>query len=406
MAVNITTKFSIDLGTVVENSITKVKAVRKSEQARKEAEFQRAIANGLSYEQQIDMREKQLETEKKSPFFEADYVLTLEKSIADTKKLNRFNKYRTRYAESLGELSSGKINEQEYLSILENQLVNIDDLELRLEIQGDVTAARGKLKTYNDTILSNQVKKAKYDGTKNALNDIISRINIARAEASISDNQDEVTAYDETLSALNSQLSTVSIQDSITDFQVKSSTRGVSPMEKINYINSEIQKANSNIPIKIGDSTYASAQQFWSLERDNYLAGTSKVFGNFFDELKTNTNDNIDVTTAKFGYPTQTVLDETFQTFSDLRSRPEMTPFLNRLDIAQATVMTKAVDTLAKTINAVGTNNLTFQEADIQLQNISTKYGVDVSGYRLQLDEQLRNLARGNVITNEEASKL
>ncbi|MBI4091730.1 MAG: hypothetical protein HY427_00790, partial [Candidatus Levybacteria bacterium] len=273
MAKNITTQFSVDLNLVVESSITAVKATRKREQSRKEAEFQKAIANGLSYEEQLLLREQQLEDEQKSSLSDQDYIGALEKSIVDTKKLNRFNKYRTKYAQTLGDLSAGKINEEQYLSVLKSNLDGIDDPDLRLEIQNDVTAAEGKLKTYNDTILSNQVKKAKYDGTKSALSDVIARVNTARAQALINDNEDEVTAYDETLSALNSQLSSVRIQDSITDFQVKSSTRGTNPVEKLNYINSEIQIANPNNAIKIGDRTYTSAQQFWSLERDNFLAG-------------------------------------------------------------------------------------------------------------------------------------
>lgn len=403
MAKNIETKFSVNLGGVIENSIASVNATRRERQAKKEAEFQKAIANGLSYEEQVAIREEQLIEEKASSFADSGYIANLEKSITDTKKLNRFNKYRTRYAESLGELSSGKINEEDYLSILENQLQNIDDPELRLEIQGDITTAQGKVKTYKDTILSNSVKKAKYDGTKTALDNAVVAVNVARAKALINDNADEVGAYDETLSALNSQLSSVKIQDSITSFQVKSATRGTNPLEKINYINSEIQKADPNTPIRIGERTFTSAEQFWSLERDNFLAGNSEIFGNFFDELNNYTQNTVDVTSAKFGYPTQNVLDDVLQTFNDLRAKPEMAPFINRLDITQAGVMTGAVDKLAKAINAIGTNNLTFQEADSQLQNISTKYGVDVSAHRLQLDEQLRSLARSGTIDEKEA---
>src|SRR3989304_5709818 len=161
-------KLSINLTSVVDGAISSVKAVRKTEQARKEAEFQRAIANGLSYDEQVRLRKEQLE-------------------------------------------------EEEYLSALTSQLNGIDYPELRVEIQGDITAAQAKVKTYKDTILANQVKKAKYDGTRATLTDAISRVNTARAEALINDNEDEVTTYDETLSALNSQLSGVKIQDSITD---------------------------------------------------------------------------------------------------------------------------------------------------------------------------------------------
>jgi LysM repeat protein len=406
MAKNISTTLSVDLGNVVNNAIITVSAIRKTETARKEAEFQRAIANGLSYEDQIKMREEQLKNEQNSALGDPDFISTLEQSITNTKKLSRFNKYRTNYATSLGELSSGKINEEDYLSTLKSQLTGIDDPELRLEIQGDIASAEQKVKEYRDTILSNQVKKAKYDGTKSALTDAVARVNTARATALINDNTDEVTAYDETLSALQSQLSSVGIQDSITDFQVKSSTRGTKPVEKLNFINGQIQNSDPNVAIKIGDKTYTSAQQFWSQERDTFLAGTSQIFGNFFDELNADTKNTVDVATAKFGYPTQATLDSVFSTFNELRAKPEVTPFVSRLDVTQASIMSGAVDTLAKTINAVGTNNLTFQEADVQLQNIQTKYGIDVSGYRLQLDEQLRNLARSGILNEGEAAAL
>lgn len=400
------TKVSASLTAIVDSSVSAVKAVRSQEQARKEAEFQRAIANGMLYEEQVKFREQQLKDEQSSSFRDEDYVGRIEKSITDTKRLARFNKYRTKYAEALGELSSGKINEESYLQTLESALVGIDDPELRLEIQGDITAAQEKVKSYRDTILTNHVKKAKYDGTSSALSSAISEVSSARMLASISGNDDEVSAYDETLSALNSQLSTTRIQDSITNFQVTSATRGTNPVEKLNYINSEIAKADGNVAIKIGDRTYTSAQQFWSLERDSYLSGSSQIFGNFFTELDSDTKNKIAVDSAKFGYPTQTILDETLQTFEDLRTKPEIAPFVNRLDITQAGILATAVDKLAKTINDVGTNNLTFKEADAQLQNIAARYGIDVTSYRLQLDEQLRNLARGGVIDEAEAVEL
>ena len=133
MAIEIKTKFTIDLSTVVNNSITTVRTIRRREQARKESEFQRAIANGLSFDEQITMRENQLAEEKKSSLSSDVYIASLEKSITETKKLNRFNKYRTRYAETLGELSSGKINEEQYLSILQSQLNGVVDPNLRSE---------------------------------------------------------------------------------------------------------------------------------------------------------------------------------------------------------------------------------------------------------------------------------
>lgn len=405
MAIELNKKFSVNLNVVVTNAIQAVQVVRRQDQAKKEAQFQRAVADGLSYEDQVALREQQL-AEAKTGFIDEAYVSKLEESIASTKKLLRFNNYRTKYATTLGELSGGKINEEEYRDRLVTMLEGVADPDLRLEIQNDIAAAEGKVKLYTDTILDNQVKKAKYDGTQKALKDAIAKVKKARSEASLNDNEDEVTAYDETLSALNSQYSTVKIQDSLTDFQVKSTTRGTNPVEKLDYINDQLRTADSDTAIKIGDRTYESAAQFWQLERDGYLAGSSQIFGNFFSELETETKNAVASNAAKFGYPTQVVLDSAIGTFNALRSRPEVAPFASKLDITQATVMGTAVDALAKKINDVGTNNLTFKEADQQLVAAGAKYGIDTSAYRLDLDERLRNLARGGIIDEGEAGAM
>ncbi len=406
MAKNIVSSFSIDLSGVVKNSITAVRDIRSTERVRKEAEFQRAIANGISYDAQLAFRQKQLDAEKVSPLNDQDYIATLEKSIADTKKLNRFNNYRTKYAATLGNLSSGKINEEQYLTTLKDQLSGVDDSELRLEIQGDIATAESKVKTYKDTILANQVKVAKYDGTESVLKDIILRVTNARAEASISGNQDEVTAHDETLAALNSQLTTTRIQNSLTDFQVKSSTRGTSPQEKLDYVNSEIQKADPNAPVKIGDRTYTSAQQFWTLERDNFLAGKSDVLGNFFDEFKSYTKDAIDNNVAKFGYPIQSVLDETLNNFNALRAKPEMAPFLSRLDTAQTGIMSAAVDAFTKKVADSAETSLQFNFADDQLKAAGVRYGIDTSVQRSALFQRVRGLEQSKLIPAGSAATL
>lgn len=406
MAKNVEQKFSIDLTSVVNSSITATKAIRRADQAAKEAEFQRAIANGLPYEEQLNLRKKQLEEEKSSSFGDPDYINSLEKSIADTSKLNRFNKYRTNYASAVNELNAGKINEETYLNTLKNNLNGITDPELRLEIQNDIATAEKQVKTYHDTILENQVKKAKYDGTKNVLNDAIARVNTARTAALINGNEDEVTAYDATIAALNSQVNAVKVNDTLTNFLVTSATRGTDSKSKLNLINNELSNADATTPIKIGDKTYSSAQQFWTLERDGYLTGTSQTFGDFFKELNTETKNALDVDTVKHGYPTQPALDMALSTFTELRSKPEIQPYLSKLDINQAAVMSNAVDSLANKIVDVGTNNLTFQEADTQLKNISSKYGVDTSAYRMKIDEGLRTLIRSGTITQDEATKM
>lgn len=409
MAINIQQKFSIDLSTVVANSIASVKNVRNGERARREAEFQRAIANGLSYEEQVLLREKQLAEEKGSPFSDAEYISSLEKTIADTRKLNRFNKYRTKYSETLGDLSAGKVNEEQYLSVLKNQLNGVNDADLRLEIQTDITAAEAKVKTYKDTILGNQVRRAKFDGTRAALNDAIARVNVARAEALINNNEDEVTAYDETLSALNSQLASVRIADSIDDFRVNSATRGINPIEELDFINKQVVGANSDIPIRVqigGEAkTFTSAQQFWSLERDNYLSGGG-IFGDFFKELEEAQKGIIDTAARVDGYPRQAVLDASLKVFNDLRARPEFAPFTSQLAASQSAVMSGAIDSFVKRVIDSAETTLQFEFADSQIKAAGQRYGIDTSAQRSELFQRVRGLEQAELIPSGSAENL
>lgn len=411
MAITLSQKqFSVNIANIVNGAIDAVKSIRKTEQFKKESEFQKAVASGMSYNDQVDFRQKQYDEEKGSQFFDQEYLDTVLQSIADTKKLARFDTYRTKYSQTLGDLNSGKINSVQYLNTLQDSLNSVTDPELRQEIQGEIVTAQGEVKKYNDTILSNQVKKAQYDGTAKILTSTISQVTKAQAEASISGNDDQSTALDLTLSALKSQLSGVKIQDSITDFQAHNATKGTNPLEKLSFISQQIQSADPNTPIKVGDTTYSSAQNFWSQQKDSYLAGTSQTFGKFFDELGKTTQDAIDSNTVKFGYPTQAVLDSTSQVFDTLRNDPTVAPYVQKLDITQATVMSKAVDTFAKKIIDIGTNDMNFKDAQAQLLNLGTKYNVDTTAYSLQLqsniDNQLISLQNQGKLTGAEAAAL
>jgi len=377
-------KVSVNLGNIVSGAIEVVQAERRKETARVEAEFQKAIADGLSYDEQIRLREQYLQEEKSSPFSDETHVMKLEKSIVDIKKLARFNRYRKRYANILGELSSGRINEQQYLNTLKSSLNGVADPDLRLEIQNNISEAEGMVKQYRDTILTNQVKKAKFDGTLKVLDEVLASVKNARVNALISDNQDEVTAYDETISSLESQLSTTRIENAILNVDVKSSTTGFNPLDKLNYINAEMQKADPNTSIRIEGRPYSSAQQFWMLERDNFLAGSSKVFGNFFGDLKILTENTINADSKVFKENTTMVLDNVKDVFDQLRTKPELTPFVDRINRTQATVMSNAVNTIANKIVAISSQNFDFANGDIQLQNLN-RYGVDTEAYRILL---------------------
>jgi len=405
MAVNVEpTKVSSDLGVIVNGAIASVKKARSTEQARKEAEFQRAIADGLAYEEQVKFRENQLAEENKSSFSDNEYILKLEKSIADTKKLARFSRYRQRYADTLSELSSGRINEQVYLDTLKSSLNGVTDPDLRTEIQNDIATAEKNMRDYRKAILTNRVKKAQFDGTSAALNDAIASVRSSRAQALISDNEDEVTAYDETLSALESQLFGVRVQDALSDFQVQSSTRGTNPIEKLSFINTQLANADANRPIKIGNVPYRSAQEFWNLERNGFLSGSSQTFGDFFGELKNYADNQVNSAAVRTGFPPQAVLDDVLGTFNSLKLRPELAPFVNNFDNIQAGVMSNAVDKFAKKVADAADATQQYEFAINQLKNVGERYGVNTEVYTANLFDRIRGLENAGLITEGTAA--
>ena len=63
MAIKLTGRFAISLGTIVESSLDAARVVHSRELATKEAAFQNAVAEGkMSYQAQLAFREDQLAT--------------------------------------------------------------------------------------------------------------------------------------------------------------------------------------------------------------------------------------------------------------------------------------------------------------------------------------------------------
>ena len=338
----------------MENSIAAVKTMRRTEQNRKISEVNRAVKDGLPYSEVVNILEKQLAEETASGISDSEFIETLKTSISETKKLDRYQKFNIKYQQSLAELAAGKVNEENFLTNLKETLSSVEDPALRLEIQKEIVTAEKNVKTYRGNILTNQVNTAIKDKTESVLNTAIERVKLARANALVNDNQDDVSMYDEHLVSLNSQLAVSKIKNAVNNITVRNATTGFNPLEKLNFVNAEIVKADSNTSVMIDGVTFSSAQQFWSLERDKYLAGESDFFGNFFTQLKTLTNDKINLDSKVFGTNTQMILDDVLDTYNQLRSKPEMIPFLDKLNSTQTFVLNNAITTVANKIVEIG----------------------------------------------------
>lgn len=387
-------KPSNNIASVIDSAVTAIRATRATEQAKTEADFQQAITDGLSYDGQVAYRQKQLADEQASSFSDPQYETQLTTSITSLNKLARFARYRAKYQMSLADLSSGKISAQQQLDMLNDQLSQTTDPDLQQEIQGEITTATTAVKNYNDTILSNEVKKAQNDGSPKVLSTAISDVQDKRSLAQLDGNDEAVSAYDNTLTVLKGQLGQVQIEDSMNSAQVKSITKGLGVFDKVDELNSQIANADSTVSVTINGTRYASAQDFWTQLRDGYIAGNGVgIWKDMFTELNSYYKDTIDAATARDGYATTMTLDSVKNTLDGVKNRPEMQPYLDRINTIETNVLAYAMDSTAKKIISVADFTGDFQTATQQLLDFSKKYGVDTDSYRLQMANDLAQQA-------------
>lgn len=387
-------KVSYSLASVVDSAITSIRATRSVEQAKSEAAFQQAVADGLSYDGQVQFRKQQIDDLKTSSFTDPEYETKLTESLSELKRLARFGKYRAKYQMSLTDLMSGKITAEQHLSMLQDSLSQTTDVDLQNEINKEITDASAKVKEYHDTILINQVKRAQNDGSSSILSDAISKVQDKRSLAQLSGNDEEVSAYDNTLTVLKSQLGKVKIEDEMNSAQVKNITKGLGVADKLNTLNTQIATADSTAPVTINGTRYASSKDFWMQLRDGYVAGNGTgLFKDVSSELESYYKESVDASVARDGYATAMTLDSIKTNFDLIKNRPEMQPYLEKFNNIQGIVMSYAFDTTAKKIVNNASFSGDFKGANEQLINFSKKYGVDSESYRLQIANELTQQA-------------
>jgi hypothetical protein len=390
MAVELNKTFSVNIGAVVDNSISAVQAIRRMRYVEMETLFQQQVAEGLSYDGQIAFLENQLKTERETSFQSPDLIGELEKRIADTKRLKRFNNYRTKYQDILQELKAGKANAKEQLSQLKGLLNSAgDDAELRLEIEGDITTMEQQVKEADDAMVQNQLKRAQYDGTEKVLSEAIALVKDKRSKALFEGLDDEASAYDTWLTVLNKQLNETRIVNTINDIDVKANTKGLTARGKLDELNAEIRKADRNTPIVIDGVTYNSTQEYWTNTRDAYLAGTgSGLFSDFFREIDGEYTERINAAVKRDGLVTTVVFDRIHSEFADLKNRTELQPHLERVQNYEALIQGTALESTANSIIDRVSITGDYRGADQALQMYQNKYGANADAYRLRLSGQ------------------
>jgi hypothetical protein len=375
MAVNLRTTFSISLANVVDNAITTINAIRRVEQARKESEFQKAIAGGMSYADQITFRDKQLADEKASSISDPTYINTLTASIADTKKLARFEAIRIKYKDSLDSYVTGKESISQHLQVLQDLLAGESDPSKQSEIRDLISESRNTQATIEVNAIKNRALLAEKDKSVQLIDNSISEVQSRRALASVNQNDDEVAAWDDTLLALKSSKSKLLIENGLNEITYQTNRSSLSSVDKLNLLNNYVSSANASDAVTYDGITYPSLKAYWENKRGDYITN------NFFDELKKETDAQTAVIASNNSYGQVPVarIQAINDFYSNLKNSDAFAAYQDRLEQARITSVTAMANDLYTSLVDEANANGDFAKAEAAILAIENRFGIKIA---------------------------
>lgn len=398
------TRITIDLGGRVNAELRAFSAVRSRERAANEARFYELVADqGLSYADQLDIRQDMLarELDKASP--DNEYISNLRKNIAEIRKLRRFEEIREDYLDSYDQLIAGKKNLREHQDFLESQLEDTTDPELRTELRQELSRIREQVTQEEVNTLKNRITVAEKDGTVSTLKDIIKDVKKRRGFAKSNGNDEEVSMWDISLTSLNQQLGQVEIANKVHDINFNIERNGMGAMEKLDELNNNIADADDGAPVTINGTNYTSAKDFWTQTRNAYLSGQGSVlgFGNFFSEIEGEVKAKVDTVGAvnSFGMVPLSTLDAIANDYKELSTREEFEPFAEKLQQSQIAALSYGTGAAATAVTESAVQTLQAQSGINLLSFFESRFGVNLTAQKFDLGNKV--LAAGGQLESK-----
>jgi len=381
-------QLDLNLSEIVIGRFNMFKELRRDIQVRLESEFaQRVMDEDLDYRQQMRVRQEMVKTETARKFPDVAYIKEIRGDIFNIRKLVKFQQVRGEYLESWTSYKSGSVSIDRYLAKIEGQLSRTTDDTLRAEIQEQISQARVDKRKAEKNILNNRVVFAKDDGSEDLLNTVLGELKISRASEAAKGNEERVSFIDTKISSINKQLSEAMIGRNLADVEFDVLKSGANPAQKLKSLNVQIEFSDITSPVTIGGVRYDSAQQYWTLKRNAYLAGEGiGLFDDFFGELtekfenEINSSSNVN----EFGRVPSLVIDNMLNDYSAFEALPYMVPFKERLSNNRNGVVNSAIKKSADAILIAAKARLDWTDVDTSLTELEQRYAIELSSYRAQ----------------------
>jgi len=392
----------VDFGSIVDNAITSVRNVRFTEQARKESEFQKAVAGGMSYQSQLEFRKEQLEDEKTSSISDPTYISSLEKSIENTKKLARFETIRTKYKQSLDDYVGGKASVAQHLSILQETFDTEQDPDMKKEIRDLISESRSEQSKIELNAIKNRALVAGKDRSISLVDASVDEVTNRRSRAAINKNDDEVAMWDDTLLALRSAKGKIQVENGLNEISFQTNKYGLKATEKMNLLNGYITSADAATPVTYDGVSYPSIKAYWENKRGEYINT------GFMDEVKKELDSQTKslASSSQFGQIPVARINAVNEFYNTLKSRAEFIPFAEKVEQYRADTVSSMVNDLAESIYSEAGATGDQGKAQAAILAVENKFGIKVSREPFAVESEAgKGIATGAIQAVSEIGK-
>lgn len=274
MAVERLKEFTIDLGDLVKTRLDSFVKSRARIHAAEEAAFQRSVIdNDLSYQEQLDYRQAQLEDEKGETYPDIIFMDEIETSITSFKKMVRYKKFRDGYFTFLEEYVAGKKSLDDHLTYLENEMNNSLDKDVREEMQEKIVNIKKLRREQDLKIINTQVQFAMKDKTADSINGAIALLKKQLIKPETQKDELLRTSYEQQLKSLEKGLTEIQIEDRVSGMVIGLVGKDMAhtSLWKIETFASFRDNANIDSPINVGGVRYNSEQEYWETTLNSYI---------------------------------------------------------------------------------------------------------------------------------------
>jgi len=368
-------KVTFNLASVVQGRLEAFRDARAAAQTQSEAEFYKAVnESGMSLSDQLAFRKAQLDKEKGRDVNDHEYIDSLKKEVSNLTKQVRFEKIRNTYYDSQKSVGAGLESLQAHLGILQNLYNSENDPDMKKELQQQILSTQQDLTKANEDALNNEVTFAQKDQSIDLLDKAITDVGNAKAAALGAGNPDKASALDLKMQALKQTKQVVQVQNQITQLSINKAKKA-SAVGYLQSLNDTVANSDSSTPVVINGTRYDSPQAYWTGQRDQYIAT------NFFSDLNQEYSNFSKSVAQVNGMVPDGVLKNIQSDFQQFATRPEMAPYLSRLEVVRTDTLANAIDLTAKAIQNKFATDQDAQTAISSLEDLQTKYGISTVPY-------------------------